>query len=58
MSTLITAATIKSALRDARAADQQYDMSDSKIAGLQLRVRKKTANWSVRGPTRRQAAPV
>jgi hypothetical protein len=48
MSTLITAATVKSALRDARAADHQYDVSDSKIAGLQLRVRKETANWSVR----------
>jgi hypothetical protein len=52
MSTLITAATVKSALRDARAADQQYDVSDSKIAGLQIRLRKETANWSVRARLR------
>jgi hypothetical protein len=52
MSTLITAATVKSALRDARVADQQYDVSDSKIAGLQLRVRKETANKPLAGSAR------
>jgi hypothetical protein len=48
MPSLITAGTVKAALRDAGSDLQCYDVSDSQVAGLQIRVRKNTAHWSVR----------
>jgi integrase len=48
MPSLITAGTVKAALRDAGSDLQCYDISDSQVAGLQIRVRKATAHWSVR----------
>jgi integrase len=47
MTTLITASTIKAALRDQRQG-KRYDVSDSRISGLQLRVKPQSVRWSVR----------
>src|SRR5260370_42428124 len=47
MPTLITASTIKAALRDQRQGER-YDVSDSRISGLQLRVKPQRVRWSVR----------
>lgn len=43
----ITAETVKAAVRDAKEG-QQYDVTDPKCPGLQLRVRGGTVTWAVR----------
>ncbi len=48
MPTLITASTLKAAFRDQRQGDECYDVSDSRINGLQLRVKPSSVRWSVR----------
>jgi integrase len=47
MTTLITASTIKAALRDQRQG-KRYDVSDSRVSGLQLRVKPLSVRWSLR----------
>jgi hypothetical protein len=47
MTTLITASTIKAALRDQRQG-KRYDVSDSRVSGLQLRVKPQSVRWSLR----------
>jgi hypothetical protein len=47
MTTLITASTIKAALRDPRQG-KRYDVSDSRVSGLQLRVKPLSVRWSLR----------
>jgi hypothetical protein len=47
MTTLITGSTIKAALRDQRQG-QRYDVSDSRVSGLQLRVKPQSVRWSLR----------
>jgi hypothetical protein len=39
---------VKAALRNAGRELESYDVGDSQVAGLQIGVRKSTANWSVR----------
>ncbi|MGC0326697.1 hypothetical protein ABIG06_007326 [Bradyrhizobium sp. USDA 326] len=47
MPTLITASTLKAAFRDQRQSER-YDVSDTRINGLQLRVKPTSVRWSVR----------
>jgi Arm domain-containing DNA-binding protein len=47
MTTVITASTIKAALRDQRQG-KRYDVSDSRVSGLQLRVKPLSVRWSLR----------
>ena len=47
MATLITQATLKAGFRDQRQG-KRYDVSDSRIPGLQLRVKALSVRWSVR----------
>lgn len=47
MTQLITAQTLSKAFRDHREGER-YDVSDSRIAGLQLRVKVSSVRWSLR----------
>jgi hypothetical protein len=50
MPDLITAKTLAKAFRDQRKGgkDARYDVSDSRVAGLQLRVKPLSVRWSMR----------
>lgn len=47
MTELITAKTLRKAFSD-RQEGRRYDVSDSRIAGLQLRVKPMSVRWSMR----------